>query len=76
MKLFKVGDTQKAPCEKCRTFENATFKLRDVPLSDNSAIVENALVGVCNRCDSVIFLPQQEVHLVKAAIAKAELTKI
>lgn len=72
MKLFRVGDTQKAACEKCEEFVDATFKLQDVPLSDNSTIVENVLVGVCNQCDSVIVLPQQETHLVKATIAKAK----
>lgn len=75
MKLFKIGDVQKVACENCKAFVNATFVLRDVPLSDGSCIVENVLVGVCNQCDSVIVLPQQESELVKSAIAKARLTK-
>lgn len=46
MKIFKVGDSQKAICENCRSLENATFKLRGVPFSDGSGVVKNALVGV------------------------------
>jgi hypothetical protein len=76
MKLFKIGDVQKAACEKCKAFVDATFMLRDVPLSDGSCIVANVLVGVCNQCGSVTVLPQQESELVKSAIAKARLKKV
>jgi broad-specificity NMP kinase len=76
MKLFKIGDVQKAGCEKCKAFVDATFVLRDVPLSDGSCIVENVLVGVCNQCDSVTVLPQQESELVKSVIDKARLNKV
>ena len=65
MKIFKLGDSIKAPCEKCNGFENATFKLRNVPLSDGSGIVKDVLVGVCNKCDRVSILPHQSVSLVK-----------
>jgi hypothetical protein len=72
MKQFRVGDTQKAACEKCKTFVNATMMLRNVPLSDGNGDVKNILVGVCDKCDSVIFLPQQSTPLVKAAITEAK----
>ena len=41
MKIFKVGDTQKAICENCRSLENTTFVLRDVPFSDGDGVVKN-----------------------------------
>lgn len=65
MKIFKVGESQKAACEKCQSFENATFQLRDVPFSDGTGIVKNVLVGVCDKCDSVTVLPHQSTPAVK-----------
>jgi len=65
MKIFKVGESQKAACEICQSFENATFKLRDVPFSDGKGIVKNVLVGVCDKCDSVTVLPHQSTPAVK-----------
>lgn len=65
MKILKVGDTQKAVCEHCKSFESITFKLRDVPFSDKSGIVKNVLVGVCDKCDSVAVLPHQSTPAVK-----------
>ena len=65
MKILKVGDTEKAACNKCKSFEDVTFKLRDVPFDDGSGIVKNVLVGICNRCDSVAVLPHQSTPAVK-----------
>ncbi len=63
MKILKVGDSQKAACEKCQSFVNTTFKLRDVTLSKNSGKVKNTLVGVCDKCDSVILIPHQSTPI-------------
>ncbi len=65
MKILKVGDTQKAACNKCKSFEAVTFKLRDVPFSDGSGIVKNVLAGVCDQCDSIAVLPHQSTPAVK-----------
>lgn len=65
MKIFRVGDSQKAICENCRSLENVTFKLRDVPFSDGSGLVKNVLVGVCDKCDQVSVLPHQSTPVVK-----------
>ena len=65
MKIFKAGDSQKAICEYCRSLQNATFKLRDVPFSDGSGLVKNVLVGVCDKCDQVILLPHQSTPALK-----------
>ena len=65
MKIFKVGESQKAACNKCQSFENATFQLRDVPFSDGTGVVKKVLVGVCDKCDSVIVLPHQSTPVVK-----------
>lgn len=65
MKIFKVGDTQKAVCETCKSIENATFALRDVPFSDGHGVVKNVLVGVCDKCDSVVLVPQQSAPAIK-----------
>lgn len=65
MGILKVGDTKRAVCNECKSFETVTFKLRDVPFSDSSGIVKNVLVGVCNKCDSVAVLPYQSTPVVK-----------
>jgi hypothetical protein len=75
MKLYQVNDKQKAACEKCKAFVSATFKLRDVDLSDKSDTVKNVLVGVCDICNDVIVLPHQSSVLVKKTIDKSKLTE-
>jgi hypothetical protein len=65
MNIFKVGDTQKAICNACKSLGNATFALRDVPLSDGSGVVRKVLVGVCDKCDQVVLTPQQSVPAIK-----------
>jgi hypothetical protein len=65
MKIFKVGDTQKAVCETCKSIESATFALRDVPFSDGHGIVKNVLVGVCDKCENVVLVPQQSAPAIK-----------
>ncbi|OEE18289.1 hypothetical protein OAY_10195 [Vibrio cyclitrophicus ZF205] len=70
MMILKVGDTQKAACYKCEAFETVTFKLRDVPFNDDSGIVKNVLVGVCNKCSSVAVLPHQSTPMVQKQLAK------
>lgn len=65
MKIFKVGESQKAACNKCQSFENATFQLRDVPFSDGRGVVKNVLVGVCDKCNSVTVLPHQSTPVFK-----------
>ncbi|AWB67162.1 hypothetical protein C2869_12265 [Saccharobesus litoralis] len=64
MKIFKVGDSQKAICESCQSIENTTFQLRDVPFSDESGTVKNVLVGVCDKCDEVVIIPQQSAPMI------------
>lgn len=65
MKILKVGDTKKAACNNCKSFQNVTFKLRDVPFSDGNGMVKNVLVGICDNCDSVVVLPHQSTPAVK-----------
>lgn len=65
MRIFRVGDTQKAICHSCKGIQDAIFGLRDVPLSDGGGLVKNVLVGICPICDDVILLPHQSTPLVK-----------
>ena len=68
MKIFKVGDSTQAICEHCGSIQNATFRLRDVPLSDGSGVVKKVLVGVCDQCDQVCLLPHQSTPAIKAQL--------
>lgn len=65
MQILKVGDSQKAACEHCRSFKTATFMLKDVPFSDGSGLAKNVLAGVCEGCGQVILLPHQSTPAVK-----------
>lgn len=70
MKILKVGDTKKAACNNCESFQDVTFQLRDTPFNDGSGIVKNVLVGICNACDSVAVLPHQSTPAVKKQLEK------
>lgn len=70
MKILKVGDTKKAACNTCESFQDITFQLRDTPFNDGSGIVKNALVGICDTCDSVAVLPHQSTPAVKKQLEK------
>ncbi|MFT4925498.1 MAG: hypothetical protein ACI8WB_001591 [Phenylobacterium sp.] len=69
MKIVKVGDNQKAACNDCQSFQQVTFKLRDVPFSDGSGMVKHVLVGVCDCCGGVVLLPHQSVPAVQRQLA-------
>ena len=70
MRILKVGDCQKAACANCQSFQNMTFALRDVPFSDDSGVVKNVLVGVCDTCDHVGILPHQSTPAVEKQLQK------
>jgi hypothetical protein len=70
MKILKVGDQEKAICNTCKTLVSVTYQLKDVPFSDQSGIVKDVLVGVCDCCNSVIVLPHQSTPKVKRQLAK------
>lgn len=70
MKILKVGDTKKAACNNCESFQGVTFQLRDTPFSDGTGIVKNVLVGVCDACDSVAVLPHQSTPAIKKQLEK------
>lgn len=65
-----VGDSKKAVCTQCGSFQKITFRLKDTPFSDGSGIVKNVLVGVCDSCDSVAILPHQSTPAVKKQLEK------
>ncbi|PWC13085.1 hypothetical protein B4923_07575 [Brenneria roseae subsp. americana] len=68
MKIFKVGDTQTVLCNLCRSCENVTFQLKDVPFSDGTGIVKQVLVGVCDQCGNVAVVPHQSTPMIKKAL--------
>jgi hypothetical protein len=70
MNIVKADDKSKAVCEACKQLVDVTFKLRDVPLSDGTGVVNGVLVGVCDVCDKVCVLPHQSVPMVAKTIAK------
>ncbi len=69
MTTWKVVDTSKAICFKCGV-TSTTFQVRDVPVSGTNITAPDLLVGVCDRCDSVVSVPQQSTPQIWAALAK------
>ncbi len=65
MQILKVGDSQKAACEHCQSFQTAILQLKDVPFSDGNGLAKNVLVGVCEGCGQVILMPHQSTPSVK-----------
>ncbi len=74
MTLLTVGDKGKAACDTCKAFVTTTYALRNVPFSDNSGVVANLLVGVCDGCGSVVTLPHQSTPAVNEQLEKQRMT--
>jgi len=70
MEILKVGDTRKAACNHCQSFESVSFQLRSVPFNDGSGFVNNVLAGVCTRCDTVAVIPSQSTPAIKKQLDK------
>ncbi|MFJ4456720.1 hypothetical protein ACIP1G_22895 [Pseudomonas sp. NPDC089392] len=64
MKVLSETDTGKALCEYCQAVVSTHYVRRDVPFSDGQGVVENVLVGVCDRCDAVIAIPSQSTPVI------------
>ena len=60
---YKTGSRGYALCETCEGKVEITYQIRNVPLSDGSAIPD-VLVGVCDTCDNITTLPHQSVQTV------------
>ena len=76
MTLLKVGDKGKAACDTCKAFVTTTYSLKNVPFSDNSGVVANLLVGVCDGCESVVTLPHQSTPAVKEQLEQQRLIAV
>ncbi|MBJ6727177.1 hypothetical protein [Geomesophilobacter sediminis] len=65
MKIVKEGDKSKAVCDTCG-LTSVTYRLRDVPFTDDVGIVKNILAGVCDQCGHVVSVPRQCTPKIKA----------
>tara|TARA_R110000782_G_scaffold268439_1_gene364925 strand:+ start:2287 stop:2511 length:225 start_codon:yes stop_codon:yes gene_type:complete len=65
----------KAACFKCETIQNIKYEQKDVPFSDDSAIVKNILVGVCIKCDLVILIPNESTPEIRKAYLETRESK-
>lgn len=69
MKIHKVGGTITVPCEQCKSFQQGTFKLRDVPFKNApSKVAKGIIAGVCDTCDSVCSIPPQASPTINKAL--------
>ena len=67
MSILKVGDKSEGICQDCKSIVSTTFKLRDVPFSDESGVARNILAGICDQCERVITIPNQSTPAIKKA---------
>ena len=61
MKLYKVGDKSQALCAVCKAKQPTTFEERTVPFRSRKGSVPDLLVAVCDKCDTIVGIPQQSV---------------
>ena len=57
-----------AACHTCEAFMCITYVHRDVPLNDDSGVIKDVLVGICDVCGSVCSLPSTSTPKVQAAL--------
>ena len=69
--VYKEGEKSRAICSFCEELTSTTFRNRDVPIR-GKPITVNILAGVCDTCDKVIAVPQQEVPKITAALSSFE----
>ena len=62
MSKYRPGDKSKAVCWHCEALVGTTLALRDVPFSDGSGIVHDALAAVCDICGSVVAVAPDTVN--------------
>lgn len=72
MKILKEGDKKNAICGACKSLQPMTYRLRNVPFNDNSNIVGNVLVGVCDTCDNVVSIPHQSTPSLQHTLNKGK----
>ncbi len=72
MSIAKEGDTRQIVCFECGLTQ-ATYLVRNVSFNEQTGVVKNLLVAVCNNCQQVVSMPKQSVVQVKAEYQKTRL---
>lgn len=68
MKTILVnGTVEKAPCDCCGSFVEATYNYGPVQL-DAGLVVEDVMRATCNQCGAVVATAPQSAHRFKAAL--------
>ena len=61
-KEYKEGEKSKGVCEKCSGVVDTTFVRRDYIFEGKT--IKNVLQSVCDKCDTTIAIPHQEMKRV------------
>ncbi len=72
MKIYKVGDKDKALCEECKSLVDTTYQIRDLPIRGSENKVKGALAIVCDRCDTVCGFPHQSLARVQETVKREQ----
>ncbi len=58
---YKSGDKSKILCQECIGTSGTTFRYRKFTFTPNKGKVSihRMLVGVCNKCNRIVFIPGQ-----------------
>lgn len=59
MRKLKEGQKSKAICSKCSEIVRTTYKTKKSVKIDKNVFIKNSLVGVCDKCSTVVSIPMQ-----------------
>lgn len=73
--MVKQFDKSKAFCGCQKEPVPTTFQFKDVPLSDSGLMVKSILVGVCDKCGSIVSIPSDSNQAIHEAQKNMEKNK-
>ncbi len=71
--IVTEGTVEKAPCEVCQRFVQATYAYG--PVEMDGVVVEDVMRGTCNNCGTVVALTPQSAHRFKTAFEDRNLRR-
>jgi hypothetical protein len=66
--FYREGDKSKGTCASCKAVVETTFKLTSVPLMSGRGKVDEVLAALCDRCKTLVSVPQQSIHRIREGL--------
>lgn len=74
--IWMEDERTEAPCPQCRDWVDATYKYRTLPREAAGVKVDNVLVAVCDKCDTIVGIPDQSAPKIKEAREKPKSERV